>query len=209
MVAIYSQLLQEEYHHQLDQQARTDIAFAVNGARRMEALLKDLLFYSRVSSGPANDEPTVNANAALRLALLNLEGAIRESTARVHACELPEVPIPELHLIQLFQNLISNAIKYRGPAVPEIHIQAHNHGPRWLFSIRDNGIGIETEYLTQIFGVFKRLHGQEYAGTGIGLALCQKSVERNGGRIWVVSERGKGSTFFFTLRALTSGPDSI
>lgn len=201
MVAIYSQLLEAEYKDKLDSQARSYIAFAVNGARRMEALLKDLLFYSRVGSGPADVHEVVDANAALRLALLNLEGAINDSGAVIEASELPEAAIPELHLVQLFQNLISNAIKYRADAIPRIQVRAEPRGPRWLFSVQDNGIGIDGEYLTQVFGVFKRLHGQEYEGTGIGLAMCQKIVERNGGRIWAESERGKGSTFLFTLRA--------
>ena len=202
MVAIYSQLLQQEYQDRLDEQARSYIGFAVNGARRMEALLKDLLFYSRVSSGPDGRE-IVDANHALEIALLNLEGAIRDSDAAIEASGLPELAIPELHLVQLLQNLISNAIKYRGTDPPRIQVQAHRDGPRWRFSVRDNGIGIEPQYLTQIFGVFKRLHGQEYEGTGIGLAMCQKIVERNGGRIWVESEPGKGSTFLFTLRPAT------
>jgi PAS domain S-box-containing protein len=206
MVAIYSQLLQQEYQDRLDQHARSYIAFAVNGALRMEALLKDLLFYSRVSSGPANSNEVVDANAALQIALLNLESAIRESAADLEVSELPEVAIPELHLIQLFQNLIGNAIKYRGAAVPHLQVRAQREGPRWLFSVRDNGIGIDAQYQTHIFGVFKRLHGQEYEGTGIGLAMCQKIVERNGGRIWVESERGKGSIFFFTLRARAHQP---
>ena len=200
MVAIYSQLLQQEYQGRLDEQARCYIGFAVNGARRMEALLKDLLFYSRVSSAPANGLETVDANHALKIALLNLEGAIRDSHAVVESRGLPELAIPELHLVQLLQNLISNAIKYRGRTAPCIRIQAQRDGLRWRFSVRDNGIGIEPQYLTQIFGVFKRLHGQEYEGTGIGLAMCQKIVERNGGHIWVESEPGKGSTFLFTLR---------
>lgn len=203
MVAVYSQLLQQEYEDRLDEQARSYIGFAVNGARRMEALLKDLLFYSRVSSGPANGQEIVDANHALEMALLNLEGAIRDSDAVIESSELPELAIPELHLVQLLQNLISNAIKYRGTAPPRVQVEAQRDGPRWRLSVRDNGIGIEPQYLTQIFGVFKRLHGQEYEGTGIGLAMCQKIVERNGGRIWVESEPGKGSTFLFTLRPAT------
>ena len=203
MVAIYSQLLQQEYQDRLDEQARSYIGFAVNGARRMEALLKDLLFYSRVSSGPADGREIVDANDALEIALLNLQGAIRDSDAVIEAPRLPKLAIPELHLVQLLQNLISNAIKYRANIAPRIQVQAQRDGPRWLFSVRDNGIGIEPQYLTHIFGVFKRLHGQEYAGTGIGLAMCQKIVERNGGRIWVESEPGKGSTFLFTLRPAT------
>ena len=205
MVAVYSQLLQQEYRDRLDSQAQSYIAFAVNGARRMEALLKDLLFYSRVSSASESDE-TVDSNAVLRVALLNLETAISESVAEIDASDLPMVAVPEPHLIQLFQNLIANAIKYRGTAAPYVRILAERDDGRWRFSIANNGIGIDAQYLTQIFGVFKRLHGPEYEGTGIGLAMCQRIVERNGGRIWVESERGKGSTFFFTLKAADGPP---
>ena len=201
MVAIYSQLLEQEYRDRLDDEGRSYIRFAVSGARRMEAMLKDLLFYSRVSSGPTDNDEVSDANAALQAAMLNLQVTIQDSGATIEAPHLPAVVIPNLHLVQLFQNLIGNAIKYRRPEPPRIQIRVREDDSRWEFAIQDNGIGIEAAYLNQVFGVFKRLHGQEYEGTGIGLAMCQKIVERNGGRIWVESEPGQGSTFLFTLRA--------
>jgi light-regulated signal transduction histidine kinase (bacteriophytochrome) len=131
-----------------------------------------------------------------------LEVSVSENAAHVTSTVLPKVRIPESHLVQLLQNLISNALKYRRPEPPTVDISAERQERRWRFAVRDNGIGIEPPYLPQIFGVFKRLHGQEYEGTGIGLAICQKIIDRNGGRIWVESEPDKGSTFFFTVRAL-------
>lgn len=204
MVAIYTQLLREEYRDKLDGPANTYIDFASSGARRMEALLKDLLLYSRVATSQDGASEMASATRALQDALLNLEAAAQRNQATIHYGELPCVRIPEFQLVQLFQNLISNALKYRSATRPVIQVQAARTGGDWQFSIQDNGIGIEPQYLQQIFGVFKRLHGREYEGTGIGLAMCQKIVERNGGRIWVESEAGKGSNFFFTLRACDS-----
>jgi light-regulated signal transduction histidine kinase (bacteriophytochrome) len=147
-----------------------------------------------------------DSRAAVNTALLNLSSMIDGTRASIEVGTLPAVSVPEIHLIQLFQNLIGNALKYRREQYPdggrpEVRIEARRDGGgAWLFSVSDNGIGIEPEYLTQIFGIFKRLHGSAYEGTGIGLALCQKIVERVGGRIWAESEWGKGSTFFFTLQ---------
>jgi PAS domain S-box-containing protein len=202
MVSIYSELLKEEYGDSLDPNARSYIDFAVNGARRMSQLLKDLLMYSRVSNGSPGKSPAADAHAAVSSALLNLATVIDSSRADVEIGSLPTVDIPEIHLVQLFQNLIGNALKYSKEGErPFIRIGARpDAGGGWIFSVRDNGIGIEPEYLQQIFGIFRRLHGTAYEGTGIGLALCQKIVERAGGRIWAESEPGKGSTFFFTLQ---------
>ncbi len=202
MVSIYSELLKDEYADSLDRNARSYIDFAVNGARRMSQLLKDLLTYSRVSNGSAGKSPVADAYAAVGSALLNLATVIDSSHADVEIGTLPTVDIPQIHLVQLFQNLISNALKYSNEGErPFIRIGARpDAGGGWIFSVRDNGIGIEPEYLQQIFGIFRRLHGSAYEGTGIGLALCQKIVERAGGRIWAESEPGKGSTFFFTLQ---------
>ncbi len=203
MVSIYSQLLKEEYGDSLDRHARSYIDFAVSGARRMSQLLKDLLTYSRVSNGSTGKTPAADARAAVNSALLNLSTVIDNSRAEVEVGDLPLVDVPEIHLVQLFQNLIGNALKYSKEGVPPfIRIEAVSaDGSGWIFSVRDNGIGIEPEYLQQIFGIFRRLHGSAYEGTGIGLALCQKIVERAGGRIWVESEPAKGSTFFFTLQS--------
>jgi PAS domain S-box-containing protein len=201
MVSIYSQLLQEEYSDVLDDRASSYIGFAVNGATRMSNLLRALLTYSRVANAPAEALQQADARSAVTTALLNLESTIEETGAEIKVGELPLVQIPEIHLVQLFQNLIGNALKYRSESEkPHIKIGARREiGGAWLFSVADNGIGIEPEYLTQIFGIFKRLHGHAFEGTGIGLALCQKIVERTGGRIWAESESGRGSTFYFTL----------
>lgn len=202
MVSIYSQLLKEEYGDTLHRHALSYIDFAVNGAKRMSRLLTDLLAYSRVANASPENSPSADAGRAVDAALLNLASVIEQTGARVEVSALPPVQVPEIHLAQLFQNLIGNALKYRKQDDPPlIRIDAREEpGGTWLFSIRDNGIGIEPEYLQQIFGIFKRLHGPAFEGTGIGLALCQKIVERAGGKIWVESEPGLGSTFFFRLQ---------
>ena len=205
MVAIYGQLLKEEYTHRLDETGVSYIDFATSGARRMEILLKDLLSYSRMTNVGAPSDERADANAAVQAALLNLAGPIGDRGAEVTVDPLPLLAVPETHLLQLFQNLIGNALKYSKPQYPPgekptIRITALlQKSDFWRIAVSDNGIGIEPEYLTQIFGVFKRLHGAEFEGTGIGLALCQRIVERVGGRIWAESELDKGSTFHFTL----------
>jgi len=204
MVAIYTQLLKEEYGESLDDQAKLWIDFAVNGAQRMSSLLKALLAYSRVTNAAAEDARPGDTACALKAALLNLASVVEQTGAEITAGTLPRVPVAEVHLAQLFQNLIANAIKYARPGVrPRIGISVSRAASgHWLFAVCDNGIGIEEKYLSQIFGVFKRLHGQSVEGTGIGLALCQKIVERAGGHIWAESQPGVGSTFFFTLPAV-------
>jgi PAS domain S-box-containing protein len=198
MISLYTQLLQEEYAAVLDETARSYVDFAVSGAQRMERLLQDLMAYSRVSAAPQGIEIS-DAKAALEAALGNLEAAVRKSGAQFHVGELPSVAVASVHLVLLFQNLVGNALKYCGGEVPEVWIDAERVDKFWKFSVRDNGIGIEPQYAKQIFGVFKRLHGAEYEGTGIGLAVCQRIVERSGGRIWLESTQGHGSTFYFTL----------
>lgn len=201
MVSLYSQVLERRYGHQLDPKAHQHIAFIVNGAQRMEMLLRDLLAYSQVGSlneGPAD---SVNCMAVIQKVLLNLRASIDESRATITVNTLPTVLAHETRLVQLFQNLVQNAIKYRAAAPPDVHIGADRCDAHWVFSIRDNGIGIKPEYAQQIFGVFKRLHGNAYKGTGIGLAICQRIVERYGGRIWVESTLGNGSVFYFTIPA--------
>lgn len=211
MVSIYSQLLKEEYGTELDRHALSYIDFAVNGARRMSHLLTALLDYSRVANAIPEKSPKADAVSAVNAALLNLASIVKDSRATVEVGTLPSVQVPEIHLVQLFQNLIGNALKYcKEDERPFIRIDAKpDASDAWLFSIRDNGIGIESEYLQQIFGIFKRLHGPAFEGTGIGLALCQKIVERAGGRIWAESEPGKGSTFFFTLQAAEVGDHEL
>jgi light-regulated signal transduction histidine kinase (bacteriophytochrome) len=166
----------------------------------MEVLVGDLLAYTQVTRLDMPAEPT-DANEALAAALASLSGAIAQSGASVTSDPLPALRIPGIHLQQLFQNLIGNAIKYRNPnRAPFVQVSGKEQKGSWIFSVRDNGIGIEAEYKEHIFGLFKRLHtADEYSGTGIGLAICQRIVERYHGRIWVESEPGKGSTFVFAL----------
>jgi two-component system sensor histidine kinase/response regulator len=199
LVALYSQMLQKKYDGRLDRQADQYIAFIVNGAHRMEMLLKDLLAYSQVgASGEGPAVPVVCADV-LRKVLLNLQAGIEQNGAVVTWNGLPTVQAHDIRMVQLFQNLVGNAIKYRRPEPPRIRVNAQQRTADWLFSVEDNGIGIKPEYSQQVFGIFKRLHGNTYPGTGIGLAICQRIVESYGGRIWVESTPGEGSTFFFTL----------
>jgi PAS domain S-box-containing protein len=202
MVASYTQLLSKRYKGKLDSDADEFIAFAVDGATRMQRLIQDLLAYSRVGTSTKQLLDT-SSEVALQQALKNLRGAIEDSGAEVTYDPLPSVLAEEMQLVQLFQNLIGNAIKYQSPGVPRIHVSAAKDGEKkWTFSVQDNGLGIEPQYFERIFGVFQRLHKrEEFAGTGIGLAICKKIVERHGGSIWVVSQPGKGSTFRFTLAA--------
>ncbi|MGA7415597.1 MAG: ATP-binding protein [Bryobacteraceae bacterium] len=205
MVAIYTQLLKEEYSEKLDATAAEYINFAVSGAQRMEELLKGLLSYATIANTFQESAECVDANEALNAAELNLQVTIEDTRAMISSDQLPPVWIPRVHLIRLFQNLLSNALKYRGDLDPHIHVGVRSDSSMWTFSVRDNGIGIASEYLNQIFGVFKRLHGSKYEGTGIGLAMCQKIVERAGGQIWVESQLGRGSTFFFTIPLIERG----
>ncbi|RUW71880.1 ATP-binding protein, partial [Mesorhizobium sp. M1E.F.Ca.ET.063.01.1.1] len=199
MVASYTQLLGRRYKGRLDADADEFIHFAVDGAARMQALINDLLVYSRVSTQGSAFE-AIDCNLVVERALTNLKAALIESGAIIRKSELPKIDADRFQLVQLFQNLIGNAIKFRGERVPEIDIAARRDSGEWLFSIADNGIGIDAKYIEQLFAVFKRLHTRaEYPGTGIGLAICKKVVERHGGRIWVESEVNHGSTFFFTL----------
>jgi PAS domain S-box-containing protein len=199
MVALYCELLQKKYGDRLDPQADRFISFAVNGARHMEMLLKDLLAYSQAGSSVAEPAVPVNCETVVDQALFNLQAAIQENRASITRNGLPTVRAHEIRLVQIFQNLIGNAIKYRRPEPPFICIQAESSGTDWIFSVEDNGIGIKPEYTQQIFGIFRRLHGNTYSGTGIGLAICQRIVENYGGRIWVESTPGEGSRFRFTL----------
>jgi PAS domain S-box-containing protein len=201
MVALFSQMLHSAYAGQLGSDADEYISYVVGGAQRMEQLLKDLLTYSQAGSdeGPASP---VDCGETLQKVLLNLHASIEESGASVTWSDLPTIPAHQVRLVQLLQNLIGNAIKYRSSDPPKIHISACGSETEWLFSVQDNGIGIPHEYAQQIFGVFKRLHDQTYPGTGIGLAICQRIVERYGGRIWLEPAAGRGSQFCFTLPAL-------
>ena len=199
MVASYTQLLSRRYKGKLDSDADEFIAFAVDGATRMQRLIQDLLAYSRVGT-KGKEMLDTSSETALQTALSNLRGAIEESGALVTHDPLPNVLADETQLIQLFQNLVGNAIKYQNPGIPRIHIGATNGGKQYRFSVQDNGLGIDPQYFERIFGMFQRLHKrEEFAGTGIGLAICKKIVERHGGRISVESQPGMGSTFRFAL----------
>jgi PAS domain S-box-containing protein len=199
MVASYTQLLSRRYKGKLDTDADEFIAYAVDGATRMQRLIQDLLAYSRVGTKGKELRKTSSENA-LETALANLRGAIEESGALVTHDPLPSVMADETQLIQLFQNLVGNAIKYQNPGIPKIHVAAMNGGKQYRFSVKDNGLGIDPQYFERIFGMFQRLHKrEEFAGTGIGLAICKKIVERHGGQISVESQPGRGSTFRFAL----------
>jgi PAS domain S-box-containing protein len=198
MVSSYTQLLARRYEGKLDATADKYIAYAVDGANRMQRLIEDLLAYSRVGTR-ARGFAAVDVAAVIEQALANLKAAIEKSGAVVTHGPLPVVVHDKLLLVQLFQNLIGNAIKFHVEA-PRIHVSAEQKGDEWVLAVRDNGIGIDPQYAERIFTIFQRLHtNEEYAGTGIGLAICKKIVERRGGRIWVESQPGRGSTFYFTV----------
>jgi signal transduction histidine kinase len=200
MVSTFSQLLQMKYGGKLDDQADTIIEHCVEGATRMGRMIRDLLEYTRAASISETLPDRVSLEDALEEALRNLQASIEESKAGVTHDPLPALEVEAVHLQQIFQNLVSNAIKYRSAQPPRIHIGAVLKGGVWEFSVRDNGIGIEPRFKDQVFGLFKRLHSRSrYSGTGLGLAICKKLVERYGGQIWVESQPGAGSTFFFTL----------
>jgi light-regulated signal transduction histidine kinase (bacteriophytochrome) len=197
-VTNYVQLFAQRYRGQLDAKAEKYLTYIVDGTTRMQGLIKDLLAYSRITR-EVTPQPT-DTEAVLRQTLSVLELAIRETGAEVTWDTLPTVPVHPSQLEQLLQNLISNALKFHNGSPPRIHISAVQRPTEWLFAVRDNGIGIDSQYVERIFGVFQRLHTwAEYPGTGIGLAICQKIVERYGGRIWVESAPSQGSTFYFTI----------
>ena len=199
MVASYTQLLSRRYKGKLDADADEFIAFAVDGANRMQRLIQDLLAYSRIGTS-ANDLQAVSSEDALERALTNLRGAIEEKHAEITHDALQPVMADEGQLTQLFQNLIGNGIKYQKPGIPRVHIAAKKDGKNWEFSVQDNGLGIEPQHFERIFGMFQRLHKrEEFAGTGIGLSICKKIVERHGGVISVESQLGHGSIFRFTV----------
>jgi light-regulated signal transduction histidine kinase (bacteriophytochrome) len=200
MVASYTQLLAKRYQGHLDSDADEFIAYAVDGCNRMQGLIRDLLAYSHAGTDSKVLHET-SGETALKEALINLRGSIEESGAIVTHDLLPAITSDDRQLVQVLQNLLGNAIKYRGDAIPLVHVSAtKNSGREWIFSVRDNDLGIAPQYLEKIFIIFQRLHGQqEFSGTGIGLAICKKIVERWGGIIWVESQPNKGSTVFFSL----------
>lgn len=205
MVAAYTQLLAERYQGKLDANADKYIHYAVDGALRMQTLVQDLLAFSRVGRNGRIPVP-VDMNGVVQLVLSNLRTVIRETNAQVDLRQLPEVVVDATQMVQLFQNLIGNALKFRGCGAPRISITAERNEGEWTLAVTDNGIGIAPEHAETVFVIFKRLHTQaEYPGSGIGLAICKKIVEQHGGRIWVESQPGQGSAFKFTLPMMAAG----
>ncbi len=200
MVSSFLQLLQSRYKDSLDEDGLEFIEFAVDGASRMRQLIKDLLEFSRVGTrGKPFEKAKIEELA--NIAVQNLSESITESNAVIKIGKLPELSVDHSQIVQLFQNLISNAIKFRGETDPEINISAKRKKYNYEFTVTDNGIGFDVKYKDRIFTIFQRLHtSEEYSGTGIGLAVCKKIVERHGGEIWVESEPGKGTKFYFTLK---------
>ena len=199
MVTSYTQLLAKRYEGRLEPDADEFIAYAVDGAKRMQQLINDLLAYSRVGTKGGEFVP-IDCELVLDRVMSNLRAATDESGAAITRDPLPSIVADSSQLGQLFQNLVGNAIKYRNEAPPVVHVGAQRKNGEWLFSVSDNGIGIEPQFAERVFAIFQRLHTKaEYPGTGIGLAVCQRIVERHGGRIWVESELGRGATFRFTI----------
>lgn len=201
MVTSFTQLLAKRYKGRLDSDADEFITYIVDGAARMHRLINDLLAYARLGSRGAEFAPS-DCEEILTAAVSNLGSAMGENGATVTHDPLPTVMADRDQLSRLFQNLLSNAIKFRSVAPPVIHVSARRNENEWLFSVRDNGIGMDPEHFDRVFLIFQRLHGKgEHSGTGIGLAICKKIVERHGGKIWIESQAGKGSTFYFTIPA--------
>jgi light-regulated signal transduction histidine kinase (bacteriophytochrome) len=199
MVASYCELLKRRYHGHLDTEADEFIDFAVDGATRMQTLIRDLLSYSRLQFEERPFEET-DCGLLVRDVIKNLAVSIQSANATVTHDSLPTVTGSPSQLAEVFQNLIDNAIKYHGPVPPHVHISADQTDGQWVFSVRDNGIGIDGKHTDRIFTVFKRLHSHDqFPGTGIGLAICKRAVERHGGQLWVESQLGEGSTFHFTI----------
>jgi signal transduction histidine kinase len=201
-VAVYSQLFKKNYGANLDDKAKMFLEYMIDGAQRMGYLLSDLLKYTQAVSLDQGPVKATDAECVLAQVLENLRHTLEASNASITHSPLPSVCIDEVHLNQLFQNLIGNALKYRkDDRAPKVHISAMRLDGQWRFSVKDNGIGIAPEYQRHVFGIFKRLNAKttKYSGTGVGLAICQKTVERYGGHIWIESELGEGSTFHFTI----------
>lgn len=200
MVANYTKLLDRRYGSSLDERAHEYISFAAKGAERMQKLISGLLKYSRVTTRGKEFAP-LSMTEAFDHAIGNLQLSIQDSGAQVTRDELPTVMADDVQIAQLFQNLIGNAVKFHRPDVPpRVHVSGRREEDRWLFSVQDNGIGIAKENIERVFVIFQRLHTEdEFPGTGIGLAICRRIVERHNGDIWIESAEGKGSTFFFTM----------
>ena len=199
MISSFAALLKEEHQEKFDAEAKQYMNYIISGAKRMSELVKDVLQYSKLGA-PAARFNQVNCETVLKEAIANLTMGIEESHAEISAGPLPTITGNSSQMVRLFQNLISNSIKYRGERSPSIRITAEEVGEEWQFRVEDNGIGFDMKFANDIFDVFRRLHGKDtYPGSGLGLASCKKIVERHMGRIWVKSEVGKGSSFYFTI----------
>jgi light-regulated signal transduction histidine kinase (bacteriophytochrome) len=198
-IASYTQLLEQRFSERLDVEGKRYLSHVLNGVDRMQSLIHDLLVYSRTGKEEMRFEP-VDMKRIVQQAVGDLETSMQENGAEVTMDDLPVIEAQPAQMHQLFQNLISNAIKFHGAVSPRVHVSARKEGEEWIFRIKDNGIGIDPKYQEQIFKIFQRLHSRnEYPGTGIGLAICKKIVERHGGRIWVESTPGDGSSFLFSV----------
>jgi signal transduction histidine kinase len=207
MITLYAQLLDRNCRGEFTAEANEYVGAILSGASQMKLLLEDLLTYSRTAHTPSESVGVVDVNSVVSKVLSNLKEALEESQAVVEIPKLPALRVHEFHLTELFQNLISNALKYRSDGRPFITIGAEQNDDFWTFSVADNGIGIAPEHATQIFGLFKRLHSSDsYEGTGVGLAICERIVERYEGQIWVEPRSPRGSTFFFKLRPKAASP---
>ncbi|OGW54317.1 MAG: hypothetical protein A2Y81_13095 [Nitrospirae bacterium RBG_13_43_8] len=198
MISSYLQLIERRYKSKLDQDADEFIEYAVDGAKRLQNMINGLLEYSRVETSGKSFEP-VDCEKVFGDTLANLKVAIEESSAVITHDPLPTLMADRSQILQLFQNLIGNAIKFRSQEPPRIYVSAGRKDDEWTFSVKDNGIGIEEQYKDRIFDLFQRLHSKGYSGTGIGLSICKRIVERHGGKIWLESSVGRGSTFYFKI----------
>jgi hypothetical protein len=208
-VSLYTQALSDRYKSKLTGEGLTFVNFIVDNAARMESLIRDLLEYSSLDAGEGPKMVPVNCDEAVDLALANMQARIVESRAVIRRRQLPAISGDLAQLTRLFQNLIGNSIKYQhAERTPEINISATPAGREWLFTIQDNGVGIDPQYAERVFGIFKRLHGRDNPGTGMGLAICRKIVSRHGGRIWLDSEPGDGARFLFTLPCVPADRES-
>ncbi len=201
MIGIYTELLRRRYQGQIDGEADEYIRISVDAVKRMSELIRDLLQYSQAGQSEDHEPELVNPEEVLDTVLQNLGARIEEASAEITHDPLPNVLTHRVWFAQLFQNLVGNALKYRSQEPPRVHVSARRDGSHTVFAVKDNGVGIDAKYKDQVFGVFKRLHGRNVEGTGIGLATCKRIVERAGGRIWFESEPGRGSTFYFTIRS--------
>lgn len=199
MIGIYTELIEDEHRAQFGEKSLMYARVVRDSIRRLEALVSDLLAYSRAIHEYQVDQAEIDTEEALRVATSNLDQLIRSTGAEIRAIALPRLIAHPTQLVQIFQNLIGNALKYRSNLPPLIHVTAERLNDEWIFAVQDNGIGIPPDYHMKIFEPFKRLHGQQYPGSGVGLAICRRILERLGGRIWVESEPGNGSTFYFSV----------